>query len=191
MHGFITHSDTKSHDKILSIMTQATNKKKIQPLQPFGLYQLDWFLLKKQFFHYDTAYFFLYQAASLVLQQPHWDMGGGGSNSTTGSYLTYLLSYLIDKTKCYSILLCQSIIIYFFSLRSCMAYLSDALTSGPVNPHLTPGPGIYFNAFIHIYSPRAGADNPFGTNDDVNRKPLSLCPLVASLRKEIWFYTHF
>ena len=36
-------------------------------------------------------------------------------------------------------------------------------TSGPVNPHLTPGPGIYFNAFIHIYSPRAGADNPLGT----------------------------
>ena len=34
-------------------------------------------------------------------------------------------------------------------------------TSGPVNAHLTPG--IYFNAFIHVYSPRAGADNPLGT----------------------------
>ena len=33
-------------------------------------------------------------------------------------------------------------------------------TSGPVNAHLTPGPGIYFNAFIHVYGPRAGADNP-------------------------------
>ena len=38
-------------------------------------------------------------------------------------------------------------------------YLSRTLfiyqrTSGPVNAHLTPGPGIYFNAFIHVYSPR-------------------------------------
>ena len=41
-------------------------------------------------------------------------------------------------------------------------------TSGPVNFHLTPGPGILFNAFIHVYSPRAGADNPLGTNVDVN-----------------------
>ena len=47
-------------------------------------------------------------------------------------------------------------------------------TSGPVNTQLTPGPGIYFNAFIHVYSPRAGADNPLGTNVDVNRKPFSL-----------------
>ena len=36
-------------------------------------------------------------------------------------------------------------------------------TSGPVNAHLTPGPGIYFNAFIYVYSTRAGADNPLGT----------------------------
>ena len=55
-------------------------------------------------------------------------------------------------------------------------------TSGPVNAHLTPGPGIYFNAFIHVYSPRAGADNPLGTNVDVNRKCLSLCPYVASFK---------
>ena len=55
-------------------------------------------------------------------------------------------------------------------------------TSGPVNAHLTPGPGIYFNAFVHVYSPRAGADNPLGTNVDVNRKPLSLCPFVASFK---------
>ena len=55
-------------------------------------------------------------------------------------------------------------------------------TSGPVNAHLTPGPGIYSNAFIHVYSPRAGADNPLGTNTDVNRKPLSLCPFVASFK---------
>ena len=54
--------------------------------------------------------------------------------------------------------------------------------SGPVNAHLTPGPGIYFNAFIHVYSPRAGADNPIGTNVDVNRKPLSFCPFVATFK---------
>ena len=55
-------------------------------------------------------------------------------------------------------------------------------TSGPVNAHLTPGPGIYFNAFIHVYSPRPVAGNPLGTNVDVNRKPLSLCPFVASFK---------
>ena len=58
-------------------------------------------------------------------------------------------------------------------------------TSGPVNAHLTPGPGIYFNAFIHVSSPRAGADNPLGTNVDVNRKTLSLRPFVASLKKKL------
>ena len=41
---------------------------------------------------------------------------------------------------------------------------------------------MYFNAFIHVYSPRAGADNPSGTNVDLNRKPLSLCPFVASFK---------
>ena len=56
-------------------------------------------------------------------------------------------------------------------------------TSGPVNAHLTPGPGIYFNVFMHVYSPRVGAVNPLGTNVDVNRKPLSLCPFVAGLKK--------
>ena len=36
-------------------------------------------------------------------------------------------------------------------------------TSGPVNAHLTPGLGIYFNAFIHVYSPRAkGQTTPWG-----------------------------
>ena len=66
-------------------------------------------------------------------------------------------------------------------------------TSGPVNAHLTPGPGVYFNAFIHVYSPRAGADNPLGTNVDVNRKPLSFCPFVAGLKKNALksdFYIH-
>ena len=55
-------------------------------------------------------------------------------------------------------------------------------TSGPVNAHLTPGLGIHFNAFIIVYSPMAGADNPLVTNVDVNRKPLSLCPFGASFK---------
>ena len=59
-------------------------------------------------------------------------------------------------------------------------------TSGPVNAHLTPGPGIYFNAFIHVYSPRVGSDIPLGIDVVVNRKPLSLCPFVASF-KTIFF----
>ena len=61
-------------------------------------------------------------------------------------------------------------------------FLTNQRTSGPVNTHLTPGPGIYFNAFIHVYSHRAVADNPLGTNIDVNRKPISLCPFVASFK---------
>ena len=33
------------------------------------------------------------------------------------------------------------------------------------------------NRSYFVYSPRAGADNSLGTNVDVNRKPLSICPL--------------
>ena len=60
--------------------------------------------------------------------------------------------------------------------------VSNQRTSGPVNAHLTLCPGIYFTAFIHVYSPRAGTDNPLGTNVDVNRKPLSFCPNVANFK---------
>ena len=38
------------------------------------------------------------------------------------------------------------------------------------------------------------ADNPLGTNVDVNRKPLSFCPFVAGLKKialKSYFYIHF
>ena len=49
--------------------------------------------------------------------------------------------------------------------------------------------------FIHVYIPRAGTDNPLGTNFDVNRNSLSLCPFVASLKKKsLWsrfFFTVF
>ena len=39
------------------------------------------------------------------------------------------------------------------------------------------------NDFMHVYSPRAGANNTFGTEFDVNRKALSLCNFVASFIK--------
>ena len=54
-------------------------------------------------------------------------------------------------------------------------------TNGPVYAHLTPGPRIYINDFIHVYSPRAGAANPLGTNIDVNRKPLFFALLLQVL----------
>ena len=50
------------------------------------------------------------------------------------------------------------------SNESTWATTINQSTSGPVNAYLTPGPGIYFNAFIRVYSPRAGAANPLGTN---------------------------
>ena len=49
---------------------------------------------------------------------------------------------------------------------------------------------MYFNAFTHVYSPGAGADNPLGTNVDVNGKPLSLCPFVASSQSLKSDFTH-
>ena len=43
-----------------------------------------------------------------------------------------------------------------------------------------------FNDFIYVYSPKAGAANPWGQNVDVNIKAISLCPFVASLKKTIF-----
>ena len=71
-----------------------------------------------------------------------------------------------------------------------MDIIENQRTSGPVNAHLTPGPGIYFNAFIHVYSHSAGTDNSLETNVDVNRKPLSLCPVVASFKTIFLKYKH-
>ena len=55
-------------------------------------------------------------------------------------------------------------------------------TSDPVNTHLTPGPGIYFNAFIHVYSPRQGQTTPWGQMLMSTESPKSLCPFVASFK---------
>ena len=40
-----------------------------------------------------------------------------------------------------------------------------------------------FNDFIHVYSPGTRAENPLGTNFDVNRTPLPLRPYVASFKQ--------
>ena len=40
---------------------------------------------------------------------------------------------------------------------------------------------IFFHDFIQVYSPGAGADNPLGTNFDVNRN-ISLRSFVASFK---------
>ena len=45
-------------------------------------------------------------------------------------------------------------------MEQCVKKNPNQRTSGPLNAHLTPGPGIYFNAFIHVYSHSTGADNP-------------------------------
>ena len=42
-----------------------------------------------------------------------------------------------------------------------MDIIENQRVSGPVNDHLTPGPGIFFNAFIHVYSPRQGQTTPW------------------------------
>ena len=67
-------------------------------------------------------------------------------------------------------------------------------TSGPVSAHLTPSPGIYFNAFIYVYSPRVGADNLLGTKfwwQQKGRFSLPICCKFQNDLFEIWFYTHF
>ena len=47
-----------------------------------------------------------------------------------------------------------------------------------------------FNGFIHVYSPGARQKTPWGQTFDVNRKPLSLRPFVASF-KQISMNTDF
>ena len=59
----------------------------------------------------------------------------------------------------------KTLFIYVFE---CLITINQR-TSGPVNAHRTPGPGIYFNAFIHVYSPRAGADNPLMSTESPYR----------------------
>ena len=41
-----------------------------------------------------------------------------------------------------------------------------------------------FNDFIYVYSPGARAENPLGKTFDVNRKPVSFRPFVASFKQK-------
>ena len=44
----------------------------------------------------------------------------------------------------------------------------------------------FFHDFIYVYSPRSGADSPWGQNFDVNRNLLSLQSFATSLKKSLW-----
>ena len=51
-----------------------------------------------------------------------------------------------------------------------------------------------FNDFIHVYSPRARAENPLGTNFWCQQKALitlTICCKFQTNLFEVWFYTHF
>ena len=63
-----------------------------------------------------------------------------------------------------------------------MDIIENQRTSGLVNAHLTTGPGIYFNAFIHVYSPRAGADNSLGTTESLYH----FAHLLQVLKQSLW-----
>ena len=91
----------------------------------------------------------------------------------------FLFAHMLQVSK-WSL---RNLILYTFLIILYMYIAPGKGQKKPVNAHLTPGPGINFNAFIHVYSPRAGADNPLGTNVDVNRKPLSLRPFVARFKQ--------
>ena len=70
-------------------------------------------------------------------------------------------------------------------IRTTEGYLYYKLTNEPKGSgelKMKPDFIHIFNDFIYVYSPGARADNFLGTND-VNRKPLSLCPFVAGLKK--------
>ena len=51
-----------------------------------------------------------------------------------------------------------------------------------------------FNDFIHVYSPRARAENPLGTNFLCQQKAFitsTICGKFQTNLLEFWFYTHF
>ena len=50
------------------------------------------------------------------------------------------------------------------------------------------------NAFIHVYSPRAGTDNPLGTKFWCQQKALITLPICCQFKKklfEVWFFSIF
>ena len=58
-------------------------------------------------------------------------------------------------------------------------------TSGPVNAHLTPGSGIYFNAFIHVHSPKERADNPWEQMLMSTENPYHFAHLLQVLKQSL------
>ena len=53
---------------------------------------------------------------------------------------------------------------------------------------------IFFNVFMHVYSPRPGADNPLVTKFWCQQKAqitLTICCKFQNDLFEFWFYTHF
>ena len=53
---------------------------------------------------------------------------------------------------------------------------------------------IFFHDFIHVYSPRAGADNPLGTKFWCQQKHFVTLVICCKFQKnlfEVWFYTFF
>ena len=63
--------------------------------------------------------------------------------------------------------------------------LHNQRTSGPVNAHMAPGAGIYFNAFIYVYSPWAGADNPLGQMLMSTESPYHFAHLLQVLKQSL------
>ena len=52
----------------------------------------------------------------------------------------------------------------------------------------------FFSWFIHVYSPRAGADNPLGTKFWCQQEYLVTSVICSKFQKnlcEVWFYTFF
>ena len=70
-------------------------------------------------------------------------------------------------------------------LKPVLARFINQRTSGPVNAHQTPGPGIYFNAFINVYNPRAGADNPWGQMLMSTESPYHFAHLLQVLKQSL------
>ena len=83
----------------------------------------------------------------------------------------------------------------FFSLFTLWTdRMFNQRTSGPVNAHLTPGPGIYFNAFIHVIAPGQLQTTPWGQMLISTESPYHFDHLLQVSNKSLWIlilYTFF
>ena len=68
-------------------------------------------------------------------------------------------------------------------LSSISVTLLNQRTSGPVKAHLTTGPGIYFNVFIHIYiASGQGQTTPLGQMLMSTESPYHFAHLLQALK---------